>query len=225
MPHNYSRLSVAPLIDFTFLDARAPEPEFQKFLLRASEFPFACLIVPPFRVAQAARFLDARQSHVPVGTVISFPLGFESSREKLNQIKEAVSEGAREVDVVHNISLYRSDLAAYNAEIQELVKYAHSLSVVIKVILETSALTDQEIMRCTDVIANAGADFVKTSTGLFGNPTPEVVRLISQVSAGRARVKASGGIRSLKDLITFVSAGAERIGTSSGHAILMECAP
>jgi deoxyribose-phosphate aldolase len=220
-----NQASVARLIDYTYLKAHAPDREFSNFLSRAAEFPFACVIVPPFTVSRAVKYFNDNGLERPVGTVISFPLGFDSLPSKLDQIRRATESGASEVDVVNNIALLRSEPPEYEAEITELVAVAHSCSVRIKIILETAVLTDEEIVTASRIVSRAGADFIKTSTGSFGNPTPQTVGLILDTVGDRTAIKASGGIRTLADTLAFVHAGASRIGTSSGYEIVKECPP
>lgn len=224
-PFKMQRSRLAGLIDFTFLKPYASLPEFSDFLERSAHFPFACIMVPPFEVRKTRSFFRARGIQQRVGTVISFPLGFDSHPAKLSHIRSAIRDGAAEVDVVHNISLLRSDLSTYQKELREMVQLTHSRSAIIKIILETSVLSEEEIACAAELVARAGADFIKTSTGFFGNPTPDTVRLIHKATKGIAGIKASGGIRTLQDLMAFVEAGATRIGTSSGYDIVLECPP
>lgn len=207
-------------MDITMLGPGATEKEVAGFLERARRHPFAAACVPPCHVGLASAAL--RGTPVGVCTVAGFPLGFSAGGAKLFEARRAVEAGADEVDVVMNIGLVRSGhYAGAAGEVAEIVEALPGT--VIKVIIETCYLTDEEKRLAAEAVAGSGAGFVKTSTGFGpGGATEEDVRLLSDVSAGRVGVKAAGGIRDLSTALAMISAGAERIGTSAGFEILAE---
>lgn len=209
---------LASLIDQTNLRADATEKEMASFVEEAAGFGFATICVPPCHVALASSLLGA--SKTLVSTVAGFPLGFEVPGVKLLEARAAFDAGASEIDIVMNISRLKSGNAPYvTAEIAPVVRALPEA--IIKVIIETCYLTDQEKLDAMEAAIIAGADFVKTSTG-FGpaGATVRDVELLAKAAKGRIGVKASGGIRSLEAALSMVKAGAQRLGTSSGPAIL-----
>src|SRR5437868_11732702 len=188
----------------------------------AREWGFASACINPCWVRLAVEML--RNSSVRVCTVIGFPLGANDVRTKVAEADNALSDGANELDMVQNIGALRSkDFHLVRNEIADLVHLAHSRGAILKVILETCLLTDDEKITACTLAAEAEADFVKTSTGFSAaGATFEDVRLMRETVGPSIGVKASGGIRTLEALRLMVSAGANRIGTSSGVNILHE---
>ena len=214
--------AIAALIDHTLLKPEATLSDIVRLCSEAREWQFACVCVNPYWVTIAAAELEG--SPVRVCTVIGFPLGANTSQIKLTEAEIAISQGALEIDMVQNIGALRSgDLDKVRNEISEITALAHSRTAILKVILETSLLTDQDKVAACRVAVEAGADFVKTSTGFSsGGATVEDVALMRQVVGPSVGVKASGGVRTLGALRSVVAAGATRIGTSSGVSILRE---
>jgi deoxyribose-phosphate aldolase len=161
---------------------------------------------------------------VRVCTVIGFPLGANETRTKVAEAELALAQGAKELDMVQNIGALRSrDDQRVFTDIAELADIAHASGAILKVILETSLLTDEEKERACRIAIDAKADFVKTSTGFStAGATVEDVTLMRRIVGNRLGVKASGGVRTLAALRNMVNAGANRIGTSSGVSILKE---
>ncbi len=213
---------VAALIDHTLLKPEATEQDVRRVCDEAREFRFASVCVNPFWVRTAAGVLSG--STVRVCTTIGFPLGANQTRTKIAEAALALAEGATELDMVQNIGALRSgDLDTVRGEIAELAQAAHSSGAILKVILETCLLNDEQKVTASHLAAQAGADFVKTSTGFStGGATVADIVLMRRTVPDHVGVKASGGIRSLAVLRQMVSAGANRIGTSSGVAILSE---
>jgi deoxyribose-phosphate aldolase len=213
---------VAALIDHTLLKADATRDDVLALCSEARQARFASVCVNPCWVPLAAQALE--DSPVKVCTVVGFPLGANRSGTKLAEAELALVERARELDMVINIGALRSgytDLVL--REIRGLAGLAHSSGVILKVILETSLLTDLQKELACALCADAGADFVKTSTGFStGGATAADVALLRRCVGDRLGVKASGGIRTLAALREMVEAGANRIGTSSGVSILRE---
>lgn len=215
---------LARYIDHTLLRPEATEAEVQRLLAEAAEHGFASVCLPPVYVPLAAETL--RGTSVAVGTVVGFPLGYVHPEARRAESVRAVEDGARELDTVLNLSWLKSgedgrvhdDLAAWVEGMRNLRG-----DLILKVILETCLLTDEEKVRGARLVADVGADFVKTSTGFSkGGATVEDVALLASAVDGRIRVKASGGIRNLGTARTMIAAGATRLGTSSGVAIVRE---
>lgn len=211
---------IARLIDHTLLKPDATRKDIQKLCEEALKFGFASVCVNPWNVAQAAEIL--RGSEVRVCTVVGFPLGATLPQVKQFEAEEAIKLGAQEIDMVINIGALKSKLDdAVEADIRGVATASHRGGAICKVILETSLLTTEEKVRGSLAAKNAGADFVKTSTGFStGGATAEDVRLMREVVGGELGVKASGGVRSLEDLQKMVEAGATRIGASASVKIV-----
>lgn len=217
-----SASALAALIDHTSLKPEAVKNDIEALCDEARRFQFASVCINPCWVPLASEKLA--DSRVKVCTVIGFPLGAERKQTKEFAARRALDDGAKELDMVLNIGQLRSgDLESVESEIASLAAIAHSGGAILKVILETCLLnTDQKGVVCQIAVASQ-ADFVKTSTG-FSNAgaTTEDVRLMRQTVGEKLGVKASGGIRTLAVLREMVSAGATRIGTSSGVKIIQE---
>jgi deoxyribose-phosphate aldolase len=211
---------IARLIDHTLLKPDATREEIRKICVEALKFGFASVCVNPWNVSQVAELL--RGSEVRVCTVVGFPLGATLPQVKQFEAEEAIKLGAQEIDMVINIGALKSGLAeAVEADIRGVAEASHRGGAICKVILETSLLTTEEKVRGSLAAKNAGADFVKTSTGFStGGATAEDVRLMRAVVGDGLGVKASGGVRSLEDVQKMVEAGATRIGASASVKIL-----
>lgn len=211
--------AVARLIDHTLLKPESTATQVGRLCEEAVHYGFPAVFVHPSYVALAAGIL--RETAVKVGTPIGFPQGATLATVKRFEAIEVLREGAGELDMVLNAGALKSgyqDLV--QADIRGVVEVAHGAGVILKVILETTLLTMEEKILACELAVVAGADFVKTSTGLVGGATVEDVRLLRSVVGDRARVKASGGIRTAGELFSMVAAGADRIGTSAGVAIV-----
>ena len=211
---------IARLIDHTLLKPDATRDEIRKVCLEALKYGFASVCVNPWNVSQAAELL--RGSEVRVCTVVGFPLGATLPQVKMFETEEAIKLGAQEIDMVINIGALKSlQDDAVEADIRGVALASHRGGAICKVILETALLTTEEKVRGSLAAKNAGADFVKTSTGFGpGGATAEDVRLMRAVVGGELGVKASGGVRSLEDVQKMVEAGATRIGASASVKIL-----
>ncbi|GAB4164315.1 MAG: deoxyribose-phosphate aldolase [Geothermobacteraceae bacterium] len=210
----------APLIDHTLLRPTANVAEIEHLCEEAVEYGFASVCVPPCHVRLAAGRLYG--SGVAVSTVVGFPLGFSSPEVKRFEAVQAVNDGAVELDmVIRQDWAAQANWQAVGDEIALLVRAVPEAK--IKVILECCRLMPDSITALVDVVADSGAAFVKTSTG-FAEKGADAgqVRLMAQVARGRVGVKAAGGIRTLDDLVAMVTAGAKRIGTSAGVAIMRQ---
>jgi deoxyribose-phosphate aldolase len=214
----------ASLIDHTLLKPEASESDIRKLCEEAAHYHFASVCVNPTWVKAAACIL--RGTHVPVCTVIGFPLGANVADVKAYEARRAIFDGAREVDMVINVGALKSgDDCAVEHDIRSVVNVAHEHGAICKVIIETALLTDEEKVRACLDSKNAGADFVKTSTGFSkGGATVEDVALMRQVVGSLLGVKASGGVKGIEDARAMVKAGATRIGASVGVKIAQEAA-
>ena len=206
------------LIDHTLLKQDATPEQILKLCEEAKEHDFMSVCVNPAYVPLAAEALKC--SDVKVCTVIGFPLGMNLTRTKVEEAQLCIKQGAEEIDMVINVGMLKSGNDDYvEAEIAELKAVAGDR--VLKVIIETCLLTDEEKVRACLLAKNAGADFVKTSTGFStGGATVHDVKLMRETVGPEMGVKASGGVRTHEDLLAMVEAGANRIGTSNGVKII-----
>jgi deoxyribose-phosphate aldolase len=216
--------AIASMIDHTLLKPEATQQDIGHICEEARQYSFASVCVNPCWVPLVCEQLQG--SKVRVCTTIGFPLGANQTRIKVAEADLALTQGAREIDMVQNVGALRSgDLDLVRQEIKELAELTHINGGVLKVILETSLLTeDEKVIACT-VAMEENADFVKTSTGFSsGGATKADVQLMRRVVGSKLGVKASGGVRNFASFQGMVAAGASRIGTSSGVAILKEAA-
>lgn len=206
------------LIDHTLLKTDACKADLDKLLAEAKEYEFASVCVSPIWVKYAAEFL--KDSPVKVCTVIGFPQGMHTSAVKAFETKQAIADGADEVDMVIPVGLLKDgEDAAVEADIKAVVDAAAGK--LTKVIIETCLLNDEEKVRACELAKAAGADFVKTSTGFStGGATVADVALMRKTVGPSMGVKASGGVRTREDAEQMVAAGATRIGTSNGVKIV-----
>ena len=209
----------ATYIDHTLLKADAKKTAIETLCEEARKYSFASVCVNPTWVKTAAAALEG--SPVKVCTVIGFPLGASTSEVKAFETENAIANGANEIDMVINIgALCNSDDEVVKKDIEAVVNAAKGKAIV-KVIIETSLLTDKEKRKACELSVLAGADFVKTSTGFStGGATVEDVKLMRAVVGPEMGVKASGGVRNLEDMKNMIEAGATRIGASSGVQIM-----
>lgn len=206
------------LIDHTLLKQDATPEQIVKLCEEAKEFDFMSVCVNPAYVPLAAECLKG--SDVKVCTVIGFPLGMNLTRTKVDEAVLAIKEGADEIDMVINVGMLKAGHSDYVKEEIRLLKEVAGKRV-LKVIIETCLLTDEEKVLACKLSKEAGADFVKTSTGFStGGATVHDVKLMRETVGKDMGVKASGGVRTHEDLLAMVEAGANRIGTSNGTKII-----
>ncbi len=212
----------ASLIDHTLLKPEASKRDIERLCAEAAEFGFASVCVNPAWVKTAAAFLKG--SGVPVCTVIGFPLGAAIADVKAFEARRAIFDGAREVDMVINIGALKSgDICTVEDDIRAVATAAHENGVLCKVIIETALLTDDEKVTACLAAKNAGADFVKTSTGFSkGGATVHDIALMRRTVGSDLGVKASGGVKGIDDARAMFEAGATRIGASVGVKIAQE---
>lgn len=207
------------MIDHTLLKAEATKEQIEKLCAEAKQFNFASVCVNPTWVKRSSELLQG--TDVLVCTVIGFPLGANTPAVKAFEAKDAIANGATEVDMVINIgALKDKNYELVQADIAAVVEAAKD-SALVKVIIESCLLTDEEKVKACELAVAAGADYVKTSTGFStGGATAEDIALMRKTVGPDLGVKASGGVRSLEDMKKMVEAGATRIGASSGVAIM-----
>jgi deoxyribose-phosphate aldolase len=211
--------NVAKMIDHTLLKADATKEQIEVLCSEAKEYSFASVCVNPAWVSYASELLAG--SEVDVCTVIGFPLGASTSAVKAFETKNAIENGATEVDMVINIGALKSGSSDLVEEDIRAVVEAAKGKALTKVIIETSLLTEDEKVLACELAVKAGTDYVKTSTGFStGGATVEDIRLMRNTVGPEIGVKASGGVRSTEDAQQMIEAGATRIGASSGVAIV-----
>ncbi|WP_058867716.1 deoxyribose-phosphate aldolase [Chloracidobacterium thermophilum] len=215
-------MSLASLIDHTWLKPEATKADITRLCHEAQTHGFAAVCVNPIWVSHAARILAG--CGTAVCTVIGFPLGATTTEVKVYEARQALENGAREIDMVMAVGQLKDrDFSFVEADIQSVVNLTHQYKALCKVIIEAALLTDDEKVQACAIIQAAGADFVKTSTGFSqGGATVRDVVLLRQSVGPAIGVKASGGIRSRETAEQLIAAGATRIGTSNGIAILQD---
>ncbi|MFR3684323.1 MAG: deoxyribose-phosphate aldolase [Enterococcus sp.] len=213
---------LAGMIDHSLLRADATEKEFEKLCNEADTYGFKMVAVNSYPVAFCKQLL--KNSPVHVGAAIGFPLGQTTINNKVNEVMDAIENGADEIDYVINISRLKADDLKYiRDEMCSIVEIAQERGIISKVIIENCYLTDKEKVEVCKIAREVHPDFVKTSTGFGpGFATVEDVKLMKEVLRGEVKIKAAGGIRNLDIALKMIDAGAERLGTSSGISILEE---
>jgi len=216
-----SRKELAKIIDSTNVKATATKSEIETLCKEAVRYDFRCAVVNPVYIEFAAKLL--KSSNVKVCSTVGFPFGVSLPEIKALEAVKAVEDGAEELDMVINLSAFKSgdydfvkrDIAAV-LDVKRLSK-----DVTVKVIIETAYLTQSKKIMACKLVKEARADFVKTSTGFFGGgATVEDVRLMRQAVGKNMGVKAAGGIRTYADAVAMIEAGANRLGTSTAVAII-----
>lgn len=213
---------LAACIDHTILKPEATERDIRRACQEAAEYRFASVCVMPYYVMTARDILAELESKIPVCTVIGFPNGAHIPDVKQLEARCALDDGALELDMVMNLSMFKSGHRDETLEdIQMIVDIAHDRDALVKVIIETALLNDDEIRRACDIVDESGADYVKTCTGFGpGGATVEAVRLIRESLPEDMGVKASGEIRDYQTALAMLEAGADRLGTSSSVKII-----
>lgn len=212
---------IARYIDHTILKADATADDVRKICAEAVEYNFFSVCVNPCFVALVAECV--KESDVKVCSVIGFPLGCSTTKIKAREARKAIKDGADEIDmVIHVGSMKSADYEYVKKDISKVAGECKAGGALLKVILETCLLTDEEKVKACELCIDAGADFVKTSTGFStGGATAEDIALMSKcVSGKKLGVKASGGVRTYADAVKMIEAGATRIGSSNGKAIV-----
>lgn len=211
---------LARMIDHTNLKAYVTSGDMKKLCDEALKYHFAMVAINSVQVKRCSEYL--KQTDVHVGAAIGFPLGQQTIETKAFETEDAIKNGANEIDYVINITELKEKNYEYiKKEMKTIIDICHKYNVISKVIFEICYLTDEEIVKMSEIAREVKPDFIKTSTG-FGSSgaTLDAVRLMKKTVGETVKVKAAGGIRTLGDALAFVAAGAERIGTSKGVEII-----
>ncbi len=212
-------MDIASRIEHTNLHPKAVMADIGRLVEEAHRHAFFGICVPPFWVKYAKREIGNRP--ITLVTVAGFPLGFHLTETKLQEVALAMDNGADEIDFVWNTAAFKSGLPWTKIELAKASKMVHSQQKIFKVIIETSLLSTDEIVEACKLCCDAGADFVKTSTGFVGEGAQVAhVALMRKVLPPSVGIKASGGIKTHSQALQFIHAGADRIGTSAGMEII-----
>jgi deoxyribose-phosphate aldolase len=208
-------------IEHTNLKPTIIGKDIDQLVKEAIENKFVGVCVPPFWVKRAQR--EIGEADVQLVTVIGFPLGYNMTEVKIEEMKLAIRDGADELDLVINSSAFKDGMAWPKIEFAKCSKLCHDEGKVLKVIIETAYLSDDEIVRACKLCSDAGADYVKTSTGFAPEGAKvEHIKLMRSVLPSSVGIKASGGIKTYEQAVELISAGADRLGASSGVSIIKE---
>jgi deoxyribose-phosphate aldolase len=212
-------MNIAGYIEHTNLSPTLTIAAIDKLVEEAKKFGFLGICVPPFWVKRAKR--EIGKEKILLVTVAGFPLGYNMTETKLDEIQRAIDNGADEIDVVWNITSFKTGIPWTKIEIAKCSKLAHDHQKLLKVIIETAYLSDREIENACKLCADAGADIVKTSTGFApAGAKVEHVLLMRKSLPPTVGIKASGGIKTIEQVTALIEAGASRIGTSSAVSMI-----
>jgi deoxyribose-phosphate aldolase len=214
-------LKLNRFIEHTALKPTLTEKDIEKLVEEAIEHDFLGICVPTFWVKKAKRAI--KEHAIQLVTVVGFPLGYQMTENKLDEIKLAIANGANELDIVMNISAFKSGMSWPKVELAKFAELIHEHECMMKVIIETAYLNEDEIVAASIMCQDAGTDFVKTSTG-FAPAGAKVghIKLMRQSVHKNVGVKASGGIRDMATALAMIEAGADRLGVSAGVQIMAE---
>ena len=217
---NITKAQFARMIDHTLLKNTAIRKDIELLCSEALEFGFASVCVHPFYVGMCSSILH--KSTTKVCTVIGFPHGMHRTGVKIAETMQAIHDGAHEIDMVIQVgALIDGDKDIVWNDIRSVADTAHQSGAVVKAIIETSVLTEEQKISACEIVSDAGADFIKTSTGFAGGgATIEDIQLLRTHISPEIHIKASGGIRTIEQAMAMIEAGATRIGTSSGVSML-----
>ncbi|MEY2705043.1 MAG: hypothetical protein RL407_1105 [Bacteroidota bacterium] len=214
-----NKIKLNRYLESTLLKPTLTDKEVDLLVLEALEEQFVGLCVPPFWVKKVKR--ELREEDIQVVTVIGFPFGYETTETKVAQLKTALADGADELDMVWSQTAFHSGMTWPKIEIAQLAKICHQEERVLKVIIETAYLTPSQIQEACIICQDAGADFVKTSTGFAPHGAKlEDIALMRETLPSTVGVKASGGIKTLEFALDLIQAGADRIGTSAAKSLM-----
>lgn len=214
--------NLSSYIDHTLLSPVASETDIRKVCEEAWIHQFKAVCVAPTYVPYVVEMLEFCPIKIDIATVIGFPLGYSTTATKIAEASEALQNGATELDVVMNLSQFKSmAYLSVREELQQLAALAHERQALLKVIIETAYLDSFDLYTACEICAEAKADFVKTSTGFAPSGADvETVRKMRTILPAEVKIKASGGIKTYEQAAALIEAGAARIGTSSGVAIV-----
>ena len=216
--------NLSSCIDHTLLVPTARETDIRKLCEEAWIHQFKAVCVAPTYVAYTKEMLEFCPVKIEIATVIGFPMGYSTTKTKIVEAQDALNNGATELDVVMNMSQFKSmAYLSVREEIRQLTALVHENNALIKVIIETAYLDSFELYTACEICAEAEVDYVKTSTGFAPNGAEiEIVRKMRSILPAKIKIKASGGIKSYEQAIAFIEAGADRIGTSAGISIVTQ---
>lgn len=206
-------------IEHTILKPDVTQQEIEETVKEGIENQFIGVCVPPYWVKSARKLIG--NSELQLVSIAGFPLGYNRTEVKLAEINQAVEDGADEVDIVWNLSAFKSGMSWVKVDIARCAEFLHEQNKILKVIIETAYLTEEEIRLACEICKDAGTDFVKTSTGFAASGARvEHIRLMRTVLPSHVGIKAAGGIRDYETAVEMIKAGADRLGTSSGVRIM-----
>jgi len=213
-------MSIAQNIDHTILKPTTSLEDIKKLCAEAGEYSFATVCVPPYFVSESFELL--KDTDVKIATVIGFPFGYNYYTAKMREAEVAIEDGAEEVDMVMNIAAFKNgDIDYINEEVQNVLQITQGSNTILKVIIETGVLSDEEIIQCCELYRNYSIDFLKTSTGYAERGASiEAVALMRQHLPEHIQIKASGGIKTFEFANALLKVGATRLGCSASVAII-----
>jgi len=212
-------IKIEKYIEQTVLKAQTVDADIENLIKEAKEYGFVGVCVPPFWVKKAKR--EIGEADIQLVSVVGFPLGYNLTETKVFETEQLIKLGADEIDVVWSITAFKAGMNWPKLELARLSQVCHDHERILKVILETAYLSDGEIIQACEICADAGVDYVKTSTGFAPEGAKEShIKLMRAHLPSNVGIKASGGIKTLEQAIGLVRAGADRIGTSSGVQIV-----
>lgn len=214
-------MDLSRYIDHTLLRADCSEADIRKLCEEAIGHGFAAVCVPPYFVALVRHLLEQHSSKLLVTTVVGFPLGYSSTPAKVEEIKKAVDDGADEVDAVINLCALKSSQWSFlENDIDSMCTAARLRGKKIKITLETTLLSEEEIRQLAKILLASKPDFVKTSTGFNGNPSLETIHLLQESLENQIAIHATGDFHSRQEAESLIAAGVKRISTSSGVLLM-----
>lgn len=212
-------IKIEKYIEQTVLRAQTVDADIENLVKEAKEYGFVGVCVPPFWVKKAKREIE--NADIQLVSVVGFPLGYNLTETKVFETEQLIKLGADEIDVVWSLTAFKAGMNWPKLELAKLSQVCHDQDRILKVILETAYLSDSEIIQACEICADAGVDYVKTSTGFAPEGAKEShIKLMRKHLPSNVGIKASGGIKSLEQALGLVQAGADRIGTSSGVQIV-----
>lgn len=212
-------IKIEKYIEQTVLKAQTVDADIENLVKEAKEYGFVGVCIPPFWVKKAKR--EIGEADIQLVSVVGFPLGYNLTETKVFETEQLIKMGADEIDVVWSLTAFKAGMNWPKLELARLSQVCHDQEKILKVILETAYLSDKEIIQACEICADAGVDFVKTSTGFAPEGAKEShIKLMREHLPSNVGIKASGGIKTLEQAIGLVRAGADRLGTSSGVQIV-----
>ncbi|GAB3665640.1 deoxyribose-phosphate aldolase [Echinicola sediminis] len=214
-------LNIRRYLEHTLLSPVLTDREINLLVDQAKKYQFLGVCVPPFWVRKVKR--DLEEEDVQVVTVVGFPLGYQMTEAKVFEAEKAIKDGADEIDVVWSLTAFKSGMNWPKIELAKMATVCHGHDRILKVIIETAYLSDEEIVKACKICSDSGVDYVKTSTGMASAGAKlEDIQLMREVLPSNVGIKASGGIKTLAQAKAMIAVGADRIGTSAGVKIVQE---